>query len=326
MFSLVLVPQSMSYAKVRTPRLIPQYEADSDRFQLHSSQASPPNTAFTLASSAFSSTRFSRRARMYPSVLLRSCLWRLEILLPTSLSEFFEACYSPHRVIVHRFRSHPDKGWTAPQVAVTLAFICGFIVLGIGLIRLGWIVEWIPAPAVSGFMTGSAISIAAGQVPALFGIQSRLNTRAETYRVIINTLKNLKYARLDAAFGVIGLFSLYAIRWSCEWASRRYPRRARTFFFISILRNGFVVIVLTLSAWLYLRGKADAKGKYPPPAILLTVPRGFKVCQLIPPLELRLNVVLARRPTDHRPRSHFRHGRQAASRNNHLAARAHRHC
>lgn len=40
----------------------------------------------------------------------------------------------------------------------------GFIVLGIGLLRLGWIIEFIPAPAVSGFMTGSAITIAAGQV------------------------------------------------------------------------------------------------------------------------------------------------------------------
>lgn len=53
--------------------------------------------------------------------------------------------------------AHPGK-WEGPQIATTVAFICGFIVLGIGLLRLGWIVEFIPAPAVSGFMTGSAIS------------------------------------------------------------------------------------------------------------------------------------------------------------------------
>ncbi|KZV97685.1 sulfate permease [Exidia glandulosa HHB12029] len=168
--------------------------------------------------------------------------------------------------------------WEEPQIATTLAFICGFIVLGVGLLRLGWIVEFIPAPAVSGFMTGSAISIAAGQVPGLFGIASKLNTRAETYKVIINTLKNLHFSTIDAAFGVVGLFFLYAIRWTCEYLSRRYPRRARTFFFISVLRNGFVVIILTLAAYLYLHDKRDEKlkSKYPPPAILLTVPRGFK--------------------------------------------------
>jgi sodium-independent sulfate anion transporter 11 len=64
---------------------------------------------------------------------------------------------------------HPDV-WTAPQIATTLALICGIIVIGIGLLRVGWLVEFIPAPAVSGFMTGSAINIAAGQLPGLMGI------------------------------------------------------------------------------------------------------------------------------------------------------------
>lgn len=63
----------------------------------------------------------------------------------------------------------PGK-WQAPEIATTLAFTCGFIVLAIGLLRIGWLVEFIPAPAVSGFMTGSAISIVVGQVPGLMGI------------------------------------------------------------------------------------------------------------------------------------------------------------
>jgi sodium-independent sulfate anion transporter 11 len=53
--------------------------------------------------------------------------------------------------------THPDQ-WDGPEIATTVAFICGFIVLAVGLLRLGWIIEFIPAPAVSGFMTGSAIS------------------------------------------------------------------------------------------------------------------------------------------------------------------------
>jgi sodium-independent sulfate anion transporter 11 len=64
---------------------------------------------------------------------------------------------------------HPNE-WSGPQIATNLAFVCGFIVLGVGLLRLGWLVELIPIPAVAGFMTGSAINIAAGQVPGLMGI------------------------------------------------------------------------------------------------------------------------------------------------------------
>ena len=72
--------------------------------------------------------------------------------------------------IIKHVEAHHPKEWAGPQIATTVAFICGFIVLGIGLLRLGWLVEFIPAPAVSGFMTGSAISIVAGQVPGLMGI------------------------------------------------------------------------------------------------------------------------------------------------------------
>ena len=72
------------------------------------------------------------------------------------------------QIIKHVNDHHPDQ-WPAPQIATTVAFICGFIVLCIGLLRLGWLVEFIPAPAVSGFMTGSAINIVSGQVPGLLG-------------------------------------------------------------------------------------------------------------------------------------------------------------
>ena len=90
-------------------------------------------------------------------------------------------------------------------------------------------------------MTGSAISIVAGQVPNLMGItgfEYVLNvfplfavaecvpsTRAATYKVIINSLKHLPDTKLDAAFGLTGLFSLYLIRFVCDKLGKRYPRR-----------------------------------------------------------------------------------------------------
>ncbi|KIJ98420.1 hypothetical protein K443DRAFT_9159 [Laccaria amethystina LaAM-08-1] len=168
---------------------------------------------------------------------------------------------------------HASENFTGPEIATALAFICGFIVLGIGLLRLGWLVEFISAPAVSGFMTGSAINIAAGQVPGLMGITG-FDTRAATYKVIINTLKGLPGTKLDAAWGLTGLVALYAIRYTCLKLERRFPHRARIFFFISVFRNAFVMLILTLAAWLYCRHRS-VHGKYPI-KILLTVPSGFK--------------------------------------------------
>ena len=73
------------------------------------------------------------------------------------------------QIIKYIDQKHPNE-WSSPEIAVNLAFMCGFIVLGIGLLRLGWLVELIPIPAVAGFMTGSALNIAVGQVPGLMGI------------------------------------------------------------------------------------------------------------------------------------------------------------
>lgn len=58
------------------------------------------------------------------------------------------------QIILHVQKAHPGE-WEGPQIATTTAFICGFIVLGIGLLRLGWIVEFIPLPAVRLVVHGS---------------------------------------------------------------------------------------------------------------------------------------------------------------------------
>ncbi|KAF8630072.1 hypothetical protein AX15_003129 [Amanita polypyramis BW_CC] len=176
-------------------------------------------------------------------------------------------------IIAHVQEKAKSESWSGPQIAITLAFICGFIVLGIGLLRIGWIIEFIPAPTVSGFMTGSALNITSGQVAGLMGM-SGVNTRGPTYQVIIDTLKALPRTKLDAAWGLPGLVTLYTIRFLCVWLTKRYPRRGRVFFFVSVIRNAFVIVMLTIAAWLYCRHRGR-NGKYPI-KILQKVPSGFK--------------------------------------------------
>lgn len=50
---------------------------------------------------------------------------------------------------------------------------------------------------------------------------------------------------------------------------------ARWFFFLSVLRNALIILILTIAAWLYCHPRRDAKGNYPI-KILKTVPAGFK--------------------------------------------------
>ncbi|KIV97535.1 hypothetical protein PV10_01274 [Exophiala mesophila] len=162
-------------------------------------------------------------------------------------------------------------------VASALAIICGAIVLFIGLIRFGWIVEFIPLSAISAFMTGSAISIAAGQVPNLMGIKVQgFNTRDHTFMVIINTLKYLGHTKIDAAMGLTALAMLYIIRSACTFAAKKNPSRAKMFFFISTLRTAFVILLYTMISWLVNRHRRSD----PLFAILGKVPRGFQHAQV----------------------------------------------
>ncbi|KAL8717173.1 MAG: hypothetical protein Q9225_005564 [Loekoesia sp. 1 TL-2023] len=158
-------------------------------------------------------------------------------------------------------------------VASALAVIAGAIICFLGLIRAGRIVDFISLAAISAFMTGSAINISVGQVPALMGITGFSN-RESTYKVVINILKHLGRTKRDAAMGLTALAFLYLIRFFCGFAARRMPHRSKMFFFLSTLRTAFIILLYTLISWLVNRHHRKKKQRLF--AILGDVPRGFK--------------------------------------------------
>ncbi|TGJ85058.1 hypothetical protein E0Z10_g3694 [Xylaria hypoxylon] len=173
-------------------------------------------------------------------------------------------------VVSNVIAAHPEYTDVPWVIASALAVICGVIVLFIGLIRFGWIVELIPVVSLAAFMTGSAISIAAGQVPGLLGITG-FSTRDSTYIVIINTLKGLPRTNLNAAIGLTALFTLYFIRSVCSLAAKKYPSHQKLIFFLNTLRSVFVILLYTLVSWLVNMHRRDT----PAFQILGKVPRGF---------------------------------------------------
>ncbi|KAI9369210.1 sulfate transporter family-domain-containing protein [Aspergillus egyptiacus] len=157
-------------------------------------------------------------------------------------------------------------------IASCLAIICGGIVTFMGLARLGFIVDFIPLPAITAFMTGSAINIIAGQVKTMLGETADFSTRGATYMTIINTLKHLPSSTLDAAMGVTACAMLYIIRFACNAAAKKQPHRAKVWFFVSTLRTVFVILFYTMiSAAVNLHRRDNTAF-----TVLGTVPRGFK--------------------------------------------------
>ena len=168
-------------------------------------------------------------------------------------------------------------------VASALAVIAGAIICFLGLIRFGRIVDFISLAAISAFMTGSALNISVGQVPALMGITGFSNREA-TYKVVINILKHLGRTKRDAAMGLTALFFLYLWRYLCGLGARRMPNRSKTFFFISTIRTAFIILLYTMISWLVNRHHRAKKQRLF--AILGDVPRGELTKKLIDPLPL----------------------------------------
>ncbi|GME91519.1 sulfate transmembrane transporter activity protein [[Candida] boidinii] len=181
------------------------------------------------------------------------------------------------KVIAHVQDKSGDK-YSAPTIATVLAFICGVISLGLGLLRLGFILELISMPAVLAFMSGSAFSIIVGQIPGLMGYNKLVNTRVAAYEVVVNTLKHLPDTKVDAAFGLTCLFVLYSWKFICGYLIVRDQRRSRFWFYLQNLRHCFVIVFATLISWgcVYSYRKthgADAKNPF---SIIGKVPAGLE--------------------------------------------------
>lgn len=174
-------------------------------------------------------------------------------------------------IVIRVHDTQPDI--PAEQVARCLALLSGAVLLALGLLRLGFMVEFISLTAIASFMTGAAISITCGQVPTMMGL-SGVNTRDATYMIIINTLKALPQTKLDAAMGLSALALLYLIRAFCGFMAKRQPRKQKMWFFVATLRMAFVILLYILISYLVNRNVTDAKkAKF---KILGPVPSGFQ--------------------------------------------------
>jgi sodium-independent sulfate anion transporter 11 len=181
-------------------------------------------------------------------------------------------------VIIKAKKTNPDL---APEdIAIALAVIVGGITAGLGLLRLGFIVDLISLPAISAFMTGSAISIGVGQVSSLMGITlTSGTTRDEPYKVIIHTLAGLPSTNLNAAIGLTALLMLYGIRSIFNYLARKQPNRRKLYFFLNTLRTAFVILLYTLISYLVHRNlpnrSENSAKKLTKFSVLGPVPRGF---------------------------------------------------
>ncbi len=90
------------------------------------------------------------------------------------------------------------------SLAISLAAISGVVLVGFGLLKLGFLSHLLSRPVISGFISGSAILIAVGQAKLLLGIQV-----ASSDNVVVNIWRLLqRLPEVNIPTAIIGIASL----------------------------------------------------------------------------------------------------------------------
>jgi len=129
----------------------------------------------------------------------------------------------------------------AVDLTIALAVVSGVILLAAGLLRLGWVAEFLSKPIISGFVFGLAVLIILGEVPTLLGVEGRSGNGVVRLIGIVEGLPDL-----DPTTALIGAVSL-AVLFLGSRVSRSVPW--------GLL---LVVVALLLSAQLDLAGRGIA--------------------------------------------------------------------
>ncbi|WP_232622657.1 SulP family inorganic anion transporter [Pseudorhodobacter sp. MZDSW-24AT] len=94
--------------------------------------------------------------------------------------------------------------------AIAMAVLSGLMLLAMGLLRLGFIANFLSHPVISGFISASAVLIAVGQLPALLGISAPGHTLPHIVQGIADGLPDL--APITLLIGSAALGFLWAAR------------------------------------------------------------------------------------------------------------------
>lgn len=114
--------------------------------------------------------------------------------------------------------------WTA---AMTLALLSGLMLVGMGLLRLGFLANFLSHPVISGFISASGILIALSQLKALLGVQAGGQTVPEILGALLPQLGGT--SGLTLAIGVGATAFLWWVRKGLKPLLRRVglgPRQA----------------------------------------------------------------------------------------------------
>ncbi|XP_043283268.1 sodium-independent sulfate anion transporter-like isoform X2 [Venturia canescens] len=130
--------------------------------------------------------------------------------------------------------------------AVLMSFLSGCVITAMGIVRLGFLVDFISMPVICGFTNAAALIIASSQIGTLLGIKGRSETFIDAIIKLFHNIKNV--ALWDSVLGVFCMVILVIFKHLPQ--NRNGTLLQKCMWLISLGRNAIVVVTGILLAYL----------------------------------------------------------------------------
>ncbi|XP_060802963.1 sodium-independent sulfate anion transporter isoform X2 [Amyelois transitella] len=137
--------------------------------------------------------------------------------------------------------------------AYLAAFLSGCLILLLGVLQLGFLLDFISKPVISGFTTAAALQIGAAQLKTLFRISG---SSGDTFiSALVNFFKHIATITLwDTLLGLLSIVTLLLLKKSKITVTDSSPRwrvvTSRVFVYLVRARNAIVVFIAAIVAFI----------------------------------------------------------------------------
>jgi SulP family sulfate permease len=132
-------------------------------------------------------------------------------------------------------------------VAITLAFLSGMMLLAMGLLRLGFLANFLSHPVISGFISASGILIAASQMKTLMGVKAEGHNFVDLTVSLLSQLGQVH--GLTLAIGALTVAFLFWVRGSLKPLLQRLGLKPRAADVVAKTGPVVAIVVTTLLTW-----------------------------------------------------------------------------
>lgn len=147
-------------------------------------------------------------------------------------------------------RDYTKDGYTPQAIASAVAMGVGIYAMAIGLLKLGFLLEFISVPVLSGFISAAAIVIMLGQIPSLFGLTAPTGTANIIHDIFA---KIPQYDGRTCGVGLGGILMLYLM----QKMGQRWGKKNKAIWLLALGRSAVVLILFTGISYAVNKNRAD---------------------------------------------------------------------